>query len=377
MSATFSRTDTSLLGTWWWTVDRWMLLAVLVLASAGLLFVFAASPAIADRLGIAPLHFVKRQMMFLPTALLLMTGLSMISSTGVRRLGLALFGGAFLLTMLTLLVGAEIKGATRWLHLPGFSLQPSEFLKPGFAVLTAWLLTRTDAHGQPLTHMKRVSTVTYALVCGVLLLQPDVGMSIVISAIWAAQLTVAGAPLVLIAALGLLGVVGLVAAYALFPHVQSRVDRFLDPNSGDTYQVRKSLEAFSDGGLWGRGPGEGSVKAVLPDAHTDFIFAVVGEEFGIAVCLGLVALFAFIVLRGLSRVQTTAQPFAMLAVVGLLTGFGLQALINMASSLSLIPTKGMTLPFVSYGGSSLLALAVSMGFVLALTRRCTGQEAPL
>ncbi len=200
-------------------------------------------------------------------------------------------------------------------------------------------------------------------------------MTVVVSAVWFGQFFLAGLPMALVAGFLVLGLVGAVGAYFALPHVASRIDRFIDPSSGDSYQVSRSMEAFMNGGLLGRGPGEGSVKTVLPDAHTDFVFAVAGEEFGLIACLILVGLFAFVVLRGFSRVIKEATLFILLAVTGLLIQFGLQALVNMGSTLRLMPTKGMTLPFISYGGSSLLAIAILIGMVLALTRSRNGQEA--
>jgi cell division protein FtsW len=270
----------------------------------------------------------------------------------------------------TFMVGAEIKGARRWINLPGFSLQPSEFVKPSFAVICAWLFAlqrRQDG-----TPGDLIAVGIYVLVLCLLLLQPDVGMAVVVSAIWFSQYFLAGLRVLWVFALLGSGAGALAAAYLAFPHVQSRINRFLDPQSGDTYQVTRSLEAFTNGGLAGRGPGEGTVKTHLPDAHSDFVFAVAGEEFGLIACLIIVLLFGFVVVRGFSRLLGETSLFALLATAGLLVQFGLQALINMGSTLHILPTKGMTLPFISYGGSSLLALSLGMGFVLALTRKRYG-----
>jgi cell division protein FtsW len=212
----------------------------------------------------------------------------------------------------------------------------------------------------------------YAVVAALLLLQPDLGMTVIVSATWFVQFFLAGLPIIWVALLVGGGIAGVTGAYFSLAHVRERIDSFLDPAVGDRYQIERSLEAFMNGGLIGRGPGEGTVKEVLPDAHADFIFAVAGEEFGVLLCLLLVALFAFVVLRGMSRLMSEQNLFVLLATGGLLTAFGLQAFVNMASALHLVPTKGMTLPFISYGGSSLLSLALSMGMVLALTRRRAG-----
>lgn len=367
---TLSRTDQSVLGRWWWTVDRWTLAALALLMGFGVVLVQAASPAVAERIGLDNFHFVQRHVMMLVPALAIMVAVSVLDLRGVRRAAAIVFLVALAGVALTPLVGFEIKGARRWLHVPGLSIQPSEFVKPAFAVVAAWLFTlqKTADH----VPGNAIAVALYLLVVVLLMMQPDLGMTFVISAVWFGQFFLAGLPIMLVAGLVVMGVVGLVAAYLLFPHVSSRIDRFLDPAAGDNYQVNRSLEAFQNGGLFGTGPGQGSVKMGLPDAHADFIFSVAGEEFGLVWCLVLVGLFAFIVLRGFLKVMREDNLFVLLAVSGLLMQFGLQAVINMASALHLMPTKGMTLPFISYGGSSMLALGFGMGMVLALTRRRFG-----
>lgn len=364
--STFTRTDTSLVSRWWWTIDRWTLLAVIAIAALGAILVLAASPPVAQRIGLENFHFVRRHFVFLPVALMVMLATSLLTPKGVRRLALVVFAGALLGMVLVLLFGAETKGATRWLSIAGFSLQPSEFIKPTFAVVAAWMFSAQkldeDVPGYA------IAVGLFVLVVGLLLLQPDFGMTIVVSCVWAVQFFIAGLPLVLVGAIALLFILGGFGAYLAFDHVRLRIDRFLDPAGGVGYQVERSLDAFVNGGLLGRGPGEGHVKEVLPDAHTDFILAVAGEEFGLLLCLLIVALFAFVVLRGFSRVFKDSNYFVMVAVAGLLTQFALQAIVNIASTTNLIPPKGMTLPFISYGGSSTLALALGMGMVLALTR---------
>ncbi len=366
----FDRTDQSILGRWWWTVDRWMLAALAVLVGYGTILIMAASPAVAARIGLDSYHFVEHHVVMLIPALLLMIAISLLSPRGVRRAALIVFGIAVALTAATMVVGVEIKGARRWIHFPGISIQPSEFLKPAFAVVAAWLfsLQRTSP-GFPGNF---VSILAYLVVVALLLKQPDLGMAFVVSVVWFCQFFLAGLNIWFVVILGALGCGGLVGAYYLLPHVHSRIDRFLDPAAGDQYQVTRSLEAFGNGGLLGTGPGQGTVKMQLPDAHADFIFAVAGEELGLLWTLALVALFGFIVLRGFSRLLKDSNLFVLLAAAGLLVQFGMQAFINMASSLHMMPTKGMTLPFVSYGGSSLIALGFGMGMVLALTRRHFG-----
>ncbi len=365
MSA-LQRTDTSLFGRWWWTVDRWTLAAIAILLAFGGVMTLAASPAVAERIDVESFHFVKRQAVFLSLAALTIIGVSLMSPKGVRRLAILTTLGALLLMIMTLMFGAEIKGASRWLSIGGLSLQPSEFVKPGIAVVAAWLFARQRMDERfPGIQM---SIAVYLITVAILLMQPDVGMTIVVSVVWGTQFFVAGLPLVFVALIALTFVGAGVGAYFTFDHVQLRVDRFFGPDSEIGYQAARAIEAFQHGGIIGRGPGEGRVKEVLPDAHADFIFAVTGEEFGLLACLIIVGLFAFVVLRGFARVMKRDDLFVLLAVAGLLSQFAVQALINMASSVSLIPPKGMTLPFISYGGSSTLALAIGMGMVLALTR---------
>ena len=368
-----SRTDTSMLGHWWWTVDRWSLGALGLLMSLGVILVVAAAPGAGERIGIEGFYLAQRQLLFLPLAIATILGTSLLSPRWVRRLGVLGFIAGILLLILTLLIGPEIKGATRWLSIGNLSLQPSEFVKPCLVITTAWMIAcQQRGHAVP---GNAIALLLLAVTVGLLLMQPDVGQSLVITAVWGIQAFVAGMPVAWVVGLGLTAVGGLGIAYFTLSHVQDRIDTFFSPGGG-SYQVNQSLEAFQNGGLFGLGPGDGTVKATLPDAHADFIFAVAGEEFGALACLVIVGLFAFIVLRGLSRLLNESNPFVLLAATGLLAQFGLQAGMNMASTLSLMPTKGMTLPFISYGGSSLLALAFGMGMLLALTRRrvATGDE---
>ena len=364
------RNDTSLFGLWWWTVDRWTLAAVATLIGFGVILILAASPAAGQRIGLDGFYLAQRHLTLLPLALALMFTVSLLSPRWVKRIAVIGFAAAILLCLLTLFVGAEIKGATRWITLAGFSLQPSEILKPTFAVVCAWMF----AHGakDPTFPGAWITAGLGLLSVALLMLQPDVGQTFVLTAVWSVQFFLAGLPMLWVALIAVGAAVALTGAYFVLPHVAQRIDSFLDPSAGDRYQIQRSMEAFMNGGLFGRGPGEGTVKGLLPDAHSDFIFAVAGEELGLLACLVIVALFAFVVLRGFSRAFHDNSLFVLLATAGLLTQVGLQSLINMASSLHLIPTKGMTLPFISYGGSSLLALALTLGMVLALTRRRVG-----
>ncbi len=366
-----SRADTSPLGRWWWTVDRWTLAGVVALMGSGFFLTMAASPAVAEHLKLDAFYFVKRHAFFMMPVMGILVGVSLLSLYNIKRLSLLIYVGCLGLLLVTPFLGVEIKGAKRWLSFVGFSFQPSEFVKPVLTVLVAWMLAESKkSKGFP---GYLAALVMYTLVVGLLLLQPDMGMIILLTAVTFLQFFLAGLPVIWVIVAIALGAAGLTGSYFVFSHVRARVDRFLDPASGDKftdrYQITQSLEAFVNGGMWGRGPGEGTVKSHLPDAHADFIFAVAGEEFGFILCSLIVCLFAFVVLRSLVRVMYDENLFIILAVAGLILQFGLQALINMASTLSLIPTKGMTLPFISYGGSSMMAMALNMGLVMALTRR--------
>lgn len=365
----FTRADTSMFGRWWWTVDRWLLASLGLLILCGVLLVSTASPAVADRIGLSSSYFIVRHLLMLLPALAIMIGVSMLSPRQVQALAALVFVMGIMGLILTLFIGVEIKGARRWIHLPGFSLQPSEFVKPAFIVLNALLL----AHPAVRTGLsaKLLPLGLYFLVAGLLILQPDFGMTVIVTGCWIAQLFIAGLPVYIFVALGLIFVCGLFGAYLALPHVTSRIDRFLDPSSGDTYQVDRAREAFHNGGLMGVGLGQGSIKDQIPDAHADFIFPVAAEELGLIVCLLLLGLIAFIILRGLYRSGQGPTLFVSLAGAGLVIQFAGQAFVNIGSSLQLLPAKGMTLPFISYGGSSLLAMALGMGMLLALTRRRT------
>lgn len=367
---TFARTDNSLVARWWRSVDHWSFAGVFLLVAFGAVLALAASPPVAERIGFGTYYFVKRQFVFLLLGVGVMVTVSLLSPMGVRRVALGLFAAALGMMVLVPIVGTELNGATRWLSIAGVSVQPSEFAKPAFAVLVAWALAA--GHAYEAFPGRIVAAGLFAVVAGLLLVQPDVGMTIVVAAVWGVEMFIAGLPLVLVALVAVGFLTSGVAAYFVFPHVQARVDRFLDPAADQGYQVARGLEALRNGGLFGRGPGEGLVKTTLPDAHTDFILAVVGEEFGVVACLIVVSIFAFILLRGFARVLRERDLFVLLGVAGLMTVFSLQAIINMASTVHLMPPKGMTLPFLSYGGSSVLALAIGMGMVLALTRRRTG-----
>jgi cell division protein FtsW len=362
-----SRAERSAFGDWWWTVDRLLLAGLAILMLAGLVFLMAGGPPVAERLGLSTFHFVNRQVMFLVPALAIMIPVSFLSLRHIRRLALLVYAVAMVLILLAFQYGPEIKGAHRWIMIGPLGLQPSEFVKPAFVVLSAWAFSegarRKDVPGTLLALLLLPATIIP------LILQPDFGQTMLVTIVWCGLFFIAGLHWFWVMGLGGAGLVGIVAAYEFLPHVRARIERFLDKDSGDTFQVDTAMESFSRGGWLGRGPGEGTVKRILPDAHTDFIFAVTAEEFGIVVCIVLLLVFAFIVLRGLSLARRSEDTFCRLAATGLIFMFGLQACINMMVNVHLMPAKGMTLPFISYGGSSLLSLALGMGFLIALTRR--------
>ncbi len=362
-----SRTDRGLLAQWWWTVDRWMLASMLLLIVLGVVLSLAASPPVAERLGLSEFHFTIRHVIYAIPAAVVVVATSFLDDRQARRAALVIVALGFMALMLTLAYGPEVKGARRWLDIGPFSIQPSEFVKPAFVILSAWLFA--EGMRRPEIPGNILATALLAMFVTLLVLQPDYGQTVLVAAVWSVMLFMTGISWLWIGALGVTGFAGMVVAYLSVSHVARRLDRFLAPGEGDTYQVDMAMEAFARGGLFGRGPGEGSVKYVLPDAHSDFIFAVVGEEFGILACLLLAAIFAFVVHRGLARALEEWDPFRRIAVAGLTALFGFQALINMAVNVSLLPAKGMTLPFVSYGGSSLISVGFAMGLVLALTRR--------
>jgi cell division protein FtsW len=362
-----SRADRSVLATWWFTVDRRLVATLLSLLAIGVVLSLAASPAIALKKGLPAYFFVHRQLVFASLGIGVMLAVSMLDARMIRRLAAVVFVASIAAMLAIMVTGDEIKGARRWIRFAGVSLQPSEFAKPAFVILTAWAFAeierRRDMPGLP------VAVGLYLTLAGLLMLQPDVGQTLLISVVWGALFVVSGQSLVWAAAFAAFALSGLVAAYLSLGYVHARVTKFFSPTPGDRSQTDRASQSFIEGGFFGRGPAEGTIKTVLPDAHTDFIFAVVGEEYGAVACLGLVALFAYVVLRAFVRVMDEPDSFTRLAVIGLSVLFGLQALINMAVNVGLMPPKGMTLPFISAGGSSTLATALGMGLVLALTRR--------
>lgn len=368
---TFDRRNTTAFGRWWWTVDRPTLFALMLLVFLGVFMVVAASPAVANRIGLPDFYFVTRHEIFLVLAVGVMVFVSALPMRQIRRIAALGFIISLVAMLLLPLIGYENKGAVRWIRLAGLSVQPSEFLKPCFAVMAAWVFAERFRNKAFASY--RIAFAMYALVVLLLVIQPDFGMVVTVTGMFGIQFFLAGMPFVWVIGLMCMGIGGAIAAYQFMPHVTSRIDRFLNPAAGDNYQVGKSIEAFQSGGWVGRGPGEGVVKQHIPDSHTDFIFAVAGEEFGVFFCIFVISIFAFIVIRGYSRLWKEQDMFTLIAVSGLLAQFGIQAIVNMGVAVNLLPAKGMTLPFLSYGGSSLIAMAFGMGMMLALTRKRYGQ----
>jgi cell division protein FtsW len=370
-SHAFARSDRSRLGVWWWTTDHWLLGATAALIALGVLLQFGTSPAAAQRLNIAwPFHFAVRQCLFAAAGAAILLSVSMLSPRGVRRTAFFIYLAAIAAMIALPFLGHAAKGATRWVEVGGFTLQPSEFMKPALIVLIAWMF----AEGQKGEGVPGVSIafVLYIVAVGLLLIEPDVGQTVLITVAFGAAFWMAGVPMSWIMVLGGMAIAGLSSTYFLFDHVASRVDRFFSHEKTDTQQVHRAAEAIAAGGAFGRGPGEGIMKRLVPDMHTDFAYSAAAEEYGLWLSLILVALFTVLVVRGLYKAMKLSDPFEQVAAAGLIVLVGMQAFINVAVNLDLIPTKGMTLPFISYGGSSMLAMGLTMGMALALTRRRPG-----
>jgi cell division protein FtsW len=364
-----SRAERGPVADWMRTVDRWLLGSFGALMVIGLVMALAASPAVAERLNLSTFHFVNRQALLLIPTAILMVATSFLTPRHVRRAALFLFAVSFALIIMTLMFGAEVKGARRWI----FGLQPSEFIKPAFVVLCAWAFTEGGRRAPTAALAKFLSFLILPLTIAPLILEPDFGQTMLVSIVWASLFFLAGLHWFWVVGVGGLGVAGGFAAFKLSPHVHERVLRFLHPDSSggivDTFQVDTALQSILHGGWLGQGPGEGVYKRILPDAHTDFVFAVTGEEFGMVACMALILFFGFIVLRGLWLASRNQDPFCRFVAAGMTVMFGVQSWINMAVNLRAMPAKGMTLPFISYGGSSLIALGLGMGFLLATTRK--------
>ncbi len=368
----FSREKKTIIAEWWWTIDRQLLGALLLLMGAGVALSFAASPPVAVRLGFSPWHFIIRHLVFIIPTLVVLIGASFLSPRYARFAALLMFVGSLFLLILTPIIGNEVNGAKRWILIFGQSIQPSEFIKPSFAIIAAWLFAEKVQKGNVPGGI--IATILMVIIIIPLMLQPDIGQSILVLATWSALLFFSGVSWLIILSLFGLAIIFGLSAYFFFPHVTKRIDSFLNPEVGASYQVEKALQSLLEGGWFGRGPGEAVAKRYLPDAHADYVFSAAAGEFGIIFCIVLVVLIAFITLKGLNNALGQSNMFAKLAASALAVQFGLQSIINLAVNLNLIPSKGMTLPFVSYGGTSMVAIAFGMGIMLALTRKNPQEE---
>jgi len=362
----FSRAEKTPLAEWWWSIDRELLGALVMLLAVGMVLSFGASPAVAERIGLDEWHFVIRHAMFCLMAVPVMLATSLLSHRQARFVALGTLVVMTILLWATLHFGTEVKGARRWISLGGQTIQPTEFVKPAFAVIGAWLFSEFMIHRN--VPGRAIATAIMALLVGALLLQPDLGQTALVMATWAVLLFFSGISWWVIIGMG--GAAGglLIGGYMFFPHFARRIDSFINPEDGNTYQVDRALQSLMEGGWFGRGPGESVANRLIPDAHADFVFSAAAGEFGIVFCMGLVVLIGFIAIRAMLAAQRQSSLFARLAASTLAAQFAMQSGINLAVNLNLMPAKGMTLPFVSYGGTSMIAVAFGMGLMLALTR---------
>jgi cell division protein FtsW len=362
----FERNSIGFIQKWWIDIDKINFLILLSIIAFGFVAIISSSPAIAKKIDVEKFFFIKKQLAFVAMSLILLVLISFFSEENIKIF--AIFGMIFVIVLLFLVLfaGAEIKGAKRWISIAGLVIQPSEFAKTFFVVFNAYILQKFQSEK---SYKKYIfSSSLYLSISLFLILQPDFGMTLTLTLLWAAQLFIYGIPMFLIYTIGCLGVFGVVFAYITLPHVEDRINKFL-ANDGKNYQVERSLDGFVNGSFFGTGPGNGVVKKFIPDAHTDFIFAVIGEEYGIISCVAIVLIFAYLITRITKRAIDEENMFVYLSLVGLMMQFAMQVIINIGVSLRLFPTKGMTLPFISYGGSSMISMAICFGMILSLTKK--------
>ena len=362
----FDRRHLNFIKKWWIEVDKVNFLILLSILVFGLMMIMSSSPAVAKKLNVDKLFFVKKQLVFALIAVFLLIFISFLSQDRIKILAIGGLLISIVLLVAVLIFGSEAKGARRWISLAGFTLQPSEFAKTFFVVFNAYILQRF--HFEKWQRKYGISAIFYMIIVALLILQPDFGMTLTFTVLWLVQLFIYGLPLPLISAIGILGVFGGIAAYIALPHVQDRISKFLDSTESN-YQVERSLDAFVNGSFFGTGPGNGVVKQFIPDAHTDFIFAVIGEEYGIFACIVILLMFGYLITRIVRSLLDEDDMFPYLALCGLMLQFTMQVVVNIGVSLRLLPTKGMTLPFISYGGSSMISMAICFGLILAFTKK--------
>ncbi len=362
----FDRRYLNLIKKWWIDIDKVNFLLVLGIIIFGLMMTATSSPAVSKRIGVEKFFFLKKQMIFAFIAVFLLVIISFLDQEKIKLFCLAGFVVSILLLVAVLIFGSEAKGAKRWINILGFSLQPSEFAKTFFIIMNAFILNRLHLEKWQLKY--GFSVALYLPIVCLLILQPDFGMTLTFTVLWVAQIFVYGLPLLFISAIAVASIFGGIGAYIVFPHVEDRINKFLD--SGEkNYQAERSIDGFVNGSFFGTGPGNGVVKNFVPDAHTDFIFSVIGEEYGIASCIILMVIFAYLITRIVKRALDEEDMFVYLALCGLMMQFTMQVIVNIGVSLKLLPTKGMTLPFISYGGSSMISMAICFGLILAFTKR--------
>ncbi len=362
----FDRNSLSPITRWWIDIDKVNVIIVCIIIVFGLMMTATSSAAIAKRIDVEKFFFLKKQLVFAVIGLFLLVAISFLDQEYIKFFAMVGLGATILLLIAVLLFGLEAKGAKRWIHVVGFTMQPSEFAKTFFIIFNAHILQKY--HAEKWTLKYGISAALYLLIVALLILQPDFGMTITLTAMWIAQLFVYGLPLVIIFAIGFMGIIGAGLAYVVLPHVADRINKFLDGDSKN-YQVERSLDAFVNGSFFGTGPGNGVVKKFIPDAHTDFIFAVIGEEYGAFTCAMVIILFGYLITRIVKRALDEENMFVYLSLFGLMMQFTIQVIVNVGVNLKLLPAKGMTLPFISYGGSSMIAMSICFGLILAFTKR--------
>ena len=362
----FDRNNSNLIKRWWINIDKINFLLIIALIAFGIIMVFSSSPPVAQKISVDKLFFIHKQIIFAIISIFVITTISFCDKQQVKIASIFGFLFCLALLILVLMFGSEVKGAKRWIMIFGLNLQPSEFIKIFFLVFNAFLLQKLKERQWFIKY--GFSFLCYFIIAGLLILQPDFGMTLVVTALWMIQLFVFGLPLSIIIAIACFGVLGGVFAYLNLPHVADRINKFINFNQ-QNYQVERSVDAYINGGFFGVGPGNGVVKEYIPDAHTDFVFAVVAEEFGLITCLFLMVIFLFIIGRVIKRIIVEEDLFSRLAVVGLVAQIALQSLVNIGVGIGMLPTKGMTLPFISYGGSSIIAVSIGFGMILSLTKK--------
>ena len=351
---------------WWRSIDRNIFITTIILIVIGCLISFVATPSIAIKYNLEPYYFVKKHLIFTPFAFFFIFFISQFSTIGIKRFFLFIFLISIFFIFYSFFIGTEIKGSIRWTSFFGYSFQPSEFLKISFAIICAWIFSSKRQF--QLINNQIFSFILYLFVSSLILFQPDFSMFVIISFIYFGQLFIRGLKWRWVIFCSLFFSFVSFIAYFLLDNIKIRIDNFLYPSTGDNYQITKSLQAIKEGGLLGKGPGMGTVKDNLPDAHTDFIFSVIAEEFGIIGCLFIIIFFTYLIFNIYKRIKNEKYLFVILSVAGLVIQLGSQIFVNIGSTIGLIPTTGTTLPFISYGGSSMISMALNIGVILALTR---------